>query len=204
MCRLLLKHGANISCKNAADQTPLHLAAQRRETNGDVVQILLNAAAPINAQDKRGLSALHEAANGNSVEIVKLLIRNGANVNIKNNDGLTPLHVVTSSTVQSSETRLAIARSLLDAHAAINAVNNQGETPLHLATWSGLDQLVALYLQAGAEPSLEDNAGRTALSIASSARHPSTSIIQQLASSTAAVSGAQVSTIASKNAKVPK
>jgi ankyrin repeat protein len=59
----------------------------------EVVSLLLQNGADVNAKDVTGRTALISAATGfgPNLEVVFLLLENGADVNAKNNDGKTAL-----------------------------------------------------------------------------------------------------------------
>lgn len=104
-------------------------------------------------------TALHFAAGGGNSDSVTLLLASGSNVNALNLARNTPLH--SAAFVGSVD----CVRALLAAGASINAVNHAGSTPLAIAVSDPrrhVDVTLAL-LSAGAEPSVRDASGRTAL-----------------------------------------
>lgn len=103
---LLLKSGANINTPTVKVQaTPLHTAVAGRlepatlgflyndpeEDQGEdqVISLLLQKGANIDAQDIRGRTALHEAVWNGYRPVVKLLVDRGARTDLKDKDGNT-------------------------------------------------------------------------------------------------------------------
>lgn len=78
-------------------RTLLHWAVKNNRI--EIVNFLLTYNCDINAQDNKGLTALHYAANkdinfeNNSLEQMVLLIERGANINLRDISGNTPLHI---------------------------------------------------------------------------------------------------------------
>ena len=72
-------------------ETPLQLAA--RYSHNEIVELLIDNGADVNAKDVNGNTPLHLAALFGRKEVVELLIANGAAVNVKGgNLGGMPLH----------------------------------------------------------------------------------------------------------------
>jgi ankyrin repeat protein len=93
---LLASAGTDLSRCTAYRETPLHLAA--RKNRPSTVAMLLKNAAPPNAQDLRGNTALHLAAGKGYHEVVSLLLaRPNIELNAPNKEGLTPLHIAVES-----------------------------------------------------------------------------------------------------------
>jgi ankyrin repeat protein len=83
---------ANPSDLNLPDdfgQTPLHLASIHCRTN--VVALLLDKGANIEARAKGGPTALHLAAQSGCITVATMLLSKGANVNSRDGEGRTPL-----------------------------------------------------------------------------------------------------------------
>jgi ankyrin repeat protein len=69
----------------------MHKAAGRGHK--EIVELLIDEGADVNAKDKRGTTPLHEAAGrGHNKDVAELLIAKGADVNAKDDNGWTPLH----------------------------------------------------------------------------------------------------------------
>ena len=74
--------------------TPLHFACFKG--NKQIVDILLDLGADINAIDNDGNSCLHFAVNSNNVLLIKKLLIRGADKNIKNKENQTALDLAQS------------------------------------------------------------------------------------------------------------
>ncbi|XP_035825421.1 ankyrin repeat domain-containing protein 16 isoform X2 [Aplysia californica] len=77
-------------------ETPLHTAAQEGQT--EVLTSLLSFGADVNAQDRRGRSALHKASGGQHLECAKTLLLHGA-LPLTDMGGLTPQQLARKSEV---------------------------------------------------------------------------------------------------------
>ena len=79
----------------AAGEEQLSIPIQEAAAAGDIgqVQIHILRGTDVNAKDKNGQTALHNAARYGHQAVVEMLIANGANVNLENKDGETPLYL---------------------------------------------------------------------------------------------------------------
>lgn len=73
---------------NASRVTPLHSALAHR--NGDIAALLLEAGAPVDAQQAGGYTALHSAAMHGDAGLVRMLIGHGADPALPDDKGMTP------------------------------------------------------------------------------------------------------------------
>jgi len=85
----LATNSYDLNLPDDAGRTPLHLAATHCRT--DVILLLLNKGARINAKANGGATPLHLAAQGGCVDAVNLLLAKGAKVNARDDQGRTPL-----------------------------------------------------------------------------------------------------------------
>ena len=89
---LLAADAGLTDARDTDGSTPLHCATWKGHP--DVVALLLNAGADVNAQnnnDHWGTTPLHAAAHANQVAIAHMLISHGANLNAQDMNGKTPL-----------------------------------------------------------------------------------------------------------------
>jgi hypothetical protein len=59
--------------------------------HAEVINLLLDHGADVNAQDRQGWTPLHHAVRGNQIAVVRQLIGRGANLEIRGYLGRTPL-----------------------------------------------------------------------------------------------------------------
>uniref|UniRef100_A0A6G1SKF1 Integrin-linked protein kinase n=1 Tax=Aceria tosichella TaxID=561515 RepID=A0A6G1SKF1_9ACAR len=102
--------------------SPLHWACFAGRTN--IVDMLLNRGARINATNMGDDTALHLAASHGHLECVNLLLKNKADVNAMNEHGNTPLHYACFWGHREC------AQTLIEHGAQANLANMEGDTPL--------------------------------------------------------------------------
>ncbi|XP_049794159.1 transient receptor potential channel pyrexia-like [Schistocerca nitens] len=120
-----------------------------------VTQAVLRRCPLVSGEDRLGRGALYHAAARGHLEVVRLLLTAGASPNA-------------AAGMHGSTTDLLDGISTLDTN--MQLVNEKlcdveclGRTPLHQAAKAGHDAVVALLLQAGAQPDASDMAGVTPL-----------------------------------------
>jgi ankyrin repeat protein len=139
--------------------TTLLMVAARRG-HGDLVELLLNAGAEINAKGHFGSTALMIAAEHGRKDMVELLLNAGADVHAKTEYGSTAL---TKAVEHDQE---EIVELLLDRGADIHGKSKTGSTLLMLAIYRDVKFMVELLLKKGADVHEKDKDGSTALIVA--------------------------------------
>ncbi len=129
----------------------------------EVVKVLLDRGAKVNAADAEGRTALHEAI-GWGVETVRPLLDKGADVNARTKSGETPLMLAAAGN-QPTGCQPEVVRLLLDKKADVNARDDDGRTPLMFAAENGRLENAKLLLSEGADVRRKDKQGRTALDL---------------------------------------
>lgn len=178
IARLLLDAGADvdgtiIDPDNGEQLSALHQAAMLQ--HNDVAELLIAHGADVNwlwDDEKEGWGTpLHIAALKNNVEMVSRLLDNGADPNLRSkfSSGTTPLHWALR------EGNVECAQALLDNGAEVDLATDWGVTPLmqtinHQGSSGNLAAGVALLLEAGADPDLQNKIGETALHYAARER----------------------------------
>ncbi|MDH4158450.1 MAG: ankyrin repeat domain-containing protein, partial [candidate division Zixibacteria bacterium] len=170
IAELLLANGAEINAADDAGWTPLTMAAIS-DRPADIMKFLILKGANVNPPviiDKEApsgcrniMTPLHMAAANGRLEAAEILVENGAKVNVLDDRGLTPLH----NAVGRGQGNMA--EYLLSHGAFVNCKeDNLARTELHTAAKQGRRDLVELLIKEGANPSAEDNEGRTPVDLA--------------------------------------
>ncbi len=106
------------------------------------------------------------------LEVMKFLLAAGADPQIADNSGTTPLMMAAGRGRVENETRVTEAAALeatrlvLDLKLDPNAQNRSGDTALHSAALAGLDTVVRLLVERGANVNAKTKAGKTPLALA--------------------------------------
>ena len=201
---VLLEHGADVNARDATGNTPILYATQNadlkiielllaRKANvkdnpellrtavkqncREIIEVLLEHGADVNASDKYGETALHctilnihgdlsrscpdKDPNINvKAEIAKLLLSRGANVNARTNAGISILHAA------SSNGNAKIVEALLEYNVDVNSTCRNDTTSLHFCATEGNEVISKLLLDKGANVNAKQKDGKTALYIA--------------------------------------
>ena len=143
--------------------TPLHWAAAE-SNDPEVVSVLVDAGASLEAVSREGRTPLHFAARSNgNLEVLRALLRYEPDVYARNPEGRTPLHLAALWN-DNPDVVEELAR-VTD----VNVRARVGETPLHSATRSrGFaavpnpnPDVVAVLLRRGADLAAEAEGGAT-------------------------------------------
>lgn len=135
----------------------LNAALMHSAGNGDIARVkeLLQEGARANSVDVNGLTALHYAADlmleENSMmrkSIMEILLENGAEVNKTDSNGRTVLHHVLCNFTPRKE---SVVSFLLAKNASVNAQGMWDQKPLRRAVRYGLENVVNILLEEGAE-----------------------------------------------------
>jgi uncharacterized protein len=163
--RLLIAGDADVNAKEPAqNQTALMWAAA--EHHPDVVRMLIQAKANVQARTKNGFTALHFAAREGDIESARLLLSAGVNIDVRSQPD-----VVTSAAEGEQDSRRSTSAGgtaqPLAGRRALSATGSDGATPLLVATMRSQVPMALFLLEQGADPNIGD-AGLAPLHWASS------------------------------------
>ncbi|MGH6681361.1 MAG: ankyrin repeat domain-containing protein, partial [Bradyrhizobium sp.] len=174
MMQLLVEHGAKVDRPNSDGSTPLMGAVARNRA--PAIKFLLAHGASLKKGAPHGFTLLSLAIEEQHYDAAYSLIHAGADVNAAASKyRLTPLMVVASELPPQANSLVRIlqghgpmevARALLRHKAKVNATNVAGVTALMIAAAHDNSPMIALLIQAGANPHLRSAAGQTARDIA--------------------------------------
>lgn len=119
-------------------------------------------------RDAEGRTPLFQALVEGRTSLVRALLEYGASPSARDHRGETPLHVA------ARHHRTHEARWLIEHGAEVDAVDASGNTPLHRAVFSqsGSEEIIALLLQAGADPERPNHHGLGARALADQVAPP--------------------------------
>jgi len=94
--KFCIEHGAKVDIHDTHTKlTPLHCAATAGNKNLEIISLLIEHGADVNALDENGKTPLHSNIGWNcDLDVVKLLIEKGADANATNNSNETALDMV--------------------------------------------------------------------------------------------------------------
>lgn len=133
----------------------------------DEVRKHLASGTPVDEPEPpHGRTALHYAAMGNDLAIVELLLAAGAKADIADAFGDVPLHFAAKHPARLPVLELLVER----APHVVNKTGGAGVTPLIYATGAKFTEGIKLLLAHGADPTVKNAAGKSALDFAPNAK----------------------------------
>ena len=158
IAKLLHHDGADINARGDEKRTPLFSAARYGDL--EMVQVLLDYKADVNARSVYDWAPIHDVSAGTAAilhnipqsrpDVTRLLLEHGADVNTLNvNYGKTPLHIAAANQ------RIDAVRVLLEHGADVDAKDKNGETAFQLASSeNGNNEIMELLSEHGAKGEL--------------------------------------------------
>ncbi|TGO14098.1 hypothetical protein BTUL_0058g00230 [Botrytis tulipae] len=159
--KLLLKHGAEIDCRDSSNRTPLTIAFDFKQYK--VAELLLEEGAEVNVKTVFDNTPLMEASLAGRLDMVKLLLKKGAEIDYRGQHNRTPLM---NAVLYGQEN---VVDLLLENDAEVNCVDFSDETPLMKAAGGGNVSIMSLLIGKGAKLDCKEKGFASAL--LSNSRH---------------------------------
>ncbi|KAJ5183363.1 ankyrin [Penicillium capsulatum] len=128
LVQMLLDYGADIAMaeKSPTGVTPLHVATHRETESHELLSLLLDHGANVNALDNSRETPLHWAASQPFPSHLHVLLERGANIEPRNTLGDTPLHCTAMAGMDAN------MQILCDHGADSKVVNRRGLSPMEV------------------------------------------------------------------------
>ncbi|GMH38703.1 hypothetical protein BSKO_06587 [Bryopsis sp. KO-2023] len=175
---------ALVNVPDADGFTPLDSAAQGGFV--EIVKLLIDAGANVEARDNDGGTALYAAAGKGHLAVVQVLLEAGANVESRFTETDD-----TALIFSADQGHHDVAAALIKAGADVDATNRDGFFPLYRAGLSGYPKVVKLLVESGASMEMRlEGSGETSLMAAAFGGHTGT--VKQLIISGVDVNAANI------------
>ncbi|ADU99382.1 ankyrin repeat domain-containing protein [Alicycliphilus denitrificans] len=155
----LLRRGFDPNARDPKGQ-PALIVALRGDSRKAAAALIAAKGLKVEERNAKDESALMLAALRGNLSAARALIRLDADVN---KTGWTPLHYAASGTTQDAAAMVAL---LLEESAYIDAASPNGTTPLMMAVRYGTGDVALLLIEEGADPTLKNDLGLTAIDFA--------------------------------------
>ena len=155
----LLRRGFDPNARGPKGQ-PALIVALRGDSRKAAAALIAAKGLKVEERNAKDESALMLAALRGNLSAARALIRLDADVN---KTGWTPLHYAASGTTQDAAAMVAL---LLEESAYIDAASPNGTTPLMMAVRYGTGDVALLLIEEGADPTLKNDLGLTAIDFA--------------------------------------
>lgn len=172
MVRMLVtKLKANVHVRDNHGRQPLHLIAKgvragahssAKNAHTDIMKILLDAEADLEAVDSRGKTPLALAICHGRTSSARFLMNAGANTAVLFGDCGSKMHRVIIDFLRATE-EVTSVNFLLTMQKDVGGKLDNGLTPLERAAWLGSASAVKALLRAGEDPNAASRKGRRAL-----------------------------------------
>ncbi|XP_063924177.1 uncharacterized protein LOC135138192 isoform X2 [Zophobas morio] len=172
----LLENGANAKVVDMDYRNALHYALSTEKPNEDIIHLLTQNGADVNAKDNDGTTAVHLACRAGNLNILNLLLQNRGELRLLDNDGENVLHYAASQKNRDINLILLLIRNGL----SVNSKDNTKTTPLHLACEHGNMVVAQTLLSKGAEVDSLDTEKENALHYAMCTTNNNSGILRLL------------------------
>lgn len=168
LVKLLVEHGAQPGGVPLNDQDAPQVGSYSTipicmATSVPMAEYLLAHGATLKVADIKGITPLHVAARSAEPALITFYLEKGADANAVDTGGQTPLIWAARAPwdTKTGRSRPTVIKCLLEHRAKLDATDNDGATALHHALQWGQVDAITLLVDAGLDPNVRDNQGRT-------------------------------------------
>ena len=147
----------NTPCTNKRRLKTTPLCAAANHGKSRIVSLLIEYNVDVNLMAETGSRPLFCATGKHRWSIVEMLLDAGADVNLASSKGVTPLMIAGSASMM---------QLLIERGASVDLADDMGWTALMYSTWGNICARTVSLLEAGADASLRNMGGKTALDLA--------------------------------------
>ncbi|XP_067679439.1 uncharacterized protein [Haliotis asinina] len=167
LVELLLQRDGDSRVADETGMTPLHIASQ--SGNCQIVRLLLKHGAAPNAVNENGRTSIHLASENLYKDCVQELLKEGADPCAMDNKGLTPLHICVGVNIAMEALKRKMMYPFIGPYGIPLESVEKSTTQLRHC-------IMKMLLDAGANPNVSDNEGKSILYVASTEQSAETSV----------------------------
>ena len=164
VAQILINHGASTDVKADTGENALRLLLRSDMKSSELLKLLLEREADINAVDKDNLAPLIKAVVYGRAPLVSAILAKNPNLEATNNSQMTSLNIASWKGFKE------IVILLLNAGADINHRDKDGISSLIYAAKYGQEEIVRLLITRGADIQAKNNKGQNTLDVAIEAK----------------------------------
>lgn len=138
-----IREAPNFNCKNSNGDSPLSLSLQLNRT--DLVPILIQGGADVNARNGQDMTLLHQAILNHDSETAVFLLQQGADMNSLTGEQESPLQLAIHCHLPQ------VVDALCTRGVALSAPNNKGDPPLWTALELEYDDVAQVLVRHGVD-----------------------------------------------------
>ncbi|MBE9003016.1 ankyrin repeat domain-containing protein, partial [Nostoc sp. LEGE 12447] len=150
-----IANGIDIECLDEySQQTPLMCAVSSANAGIDMIRLLLEHGANVNAVEQESQNTvLGLAVQSGNLDKIQLILDAGADINYQSPDGYDILiHAMHGRDILRDENLISTLNLLISRGAVVNGMSSYGESAIKVAAHIGRFDAVKLLLNAGANP----------------------------------------------------
>ena len=155
-----------LDCCASNYQHPLHTALGYPHHRRDLIDLLVQHGADVNATGKLGETCVHRAAWLDALSLVKLFVDNGGDLYARDDNGQCPIHYAARAKTHGKFQTIEVLEYFVEVRGTsedLKLSDDRGDTPLHVAAFVDNVQAVEYILEKGGDKRAKNNFGAVPL-----------------------------------------